>query len=572
MRAYVPEDQCHQEGSARRSLRPPAHAAGTGDTCFDQDQAGSSFIYRPAILLARGGRVVDERNRMLPGATGDRLRGRRSMAAAGTGVRHILARLMSASAAAAASGRGHLTAALGGEARMRVIVALAGVLGLSSADVATVGASATELRHSLAISNTDLGLLVTVTSLVAAVTTLPFGILADRVRRTTPLGAMVACWGAAMIWSATVESFGSLLLARLFLGVATAAAGPMTASLIGDYFPGSERGRVYGYILTGDLLGAGFGFAVTGDIAALSWRAALVVLAVPAFALAWIMIRLPEPARGGGGTLPANVSTDGGDRMRQAAPEDPAPDGTATDAQRLAYDSGLTPDPERVLDGDPRQLNLLAAARYVLRIRTNVVLIVASACGYCFMAGVEIFGSEFTKEQYHLNQAVANLGLVALGAGAVAGVLVGGAAGDALLRRRHLNGRIVVAAVAATGTVILFIPAIFTRDLITALPYLIAAAFCLSAQNPPVDAARLDIMPPALRGRAEAIRTVLRSFAQALAPLLFGAMADHAFGGGRAGLQWTFTVMLVPLAASAVLLYHARRTYPADVATAGFTP
>jgi hypothetical protein len=43
------------------------------------------------------------------------------------------------------------------------------------ADVATVGASATELRHSLAISNTDLGLLVTVTSLVAAVTTLPFG-------------------------------------------------------------------------------------------------------------------------------------------------------------------------------------------------------------------------------------------------------------------------------------------------------------------------------------------------------------------------------------------------------------
>jgi hypothetical protein len=34
-------------------------------------------------------------------------------------------------------------------------------------------------------------------------------------------------------------SFGSLLLSRLFLGVAAAAAGPMIASLIGDYFPGS---------------------------------------------------------------------------------------------------------------------------------------------------------------------------------------------------------------------------------------------------------------------------------------------------------------------------------------------
>jgi len=482
---------------------------------------------------------------------------------------------MSAGERAVASGRGHLTTALGGATRARVVLVLAGVLGLSSADVATVGASATELRHSLAISNTDLGFLVTVTSLVAAVTTLPFGVLADRVRRTWTLGAMVACWGAAMIWSATAVSFGGLLLARLFLGVATAAAGPMIASLIGDYFPGSERGRVYGYILTGDLLGAGFGFAVTGDIAALSWRAAFALLALPAFGLAWALVRLPEPARGGLGALPAeNLPADGvpadNGQPPRTEPGDPAAAGAATDAQRLAYDKGLTPDPERRLDGDPTRMSLLAAARYVLRIRTNLVLIIASACGYYFMAGVEIFGTEFTRQQYHISQAVANLGLVALGAGAVAGVLAGGAAGDALLRRRHLNGRVLIAAAAAAGTVVLFIPAIFTRDLIAALPYLIAAAFCLSAQNPPIDAARLDIMPPPLWGRAESIRTLLRSLAQSLAPLLFGAVADHVFGGGRAGLQWTFAVMLIPLAASAALLFHARRTYPADVATAQY--
>lgn len=108
------------------------------------------------------------------------------MAAAGTSARRMLARLTSAGESAVASGRDHLTEALGGAARTRVILALAGVLGLSSADVATVGASATELRHSLGISNTDIGLLVTVTSLVAAVTTLPFGVLADRVNRTRP--------------------------------------------------------------------------------------------------------------------------------------------------------------------------------------------------------------------------------------------------------------------------------------------------------------------------------------------------------------------------------------------------
>jgi MFS family permease len=101
-----------------------------------------------------------------------------------------------------------------------------------------------------------------------------------------------------------------------------------------------------------------------------------------------------------------------------------------------------------------------------------------------------------------------------------------------------------------------------------ALATVIAAAFALSAQNPPLDAARLDIMPPALWGRAESIRTVLRSIAQALAPLLFGAVADHIFGGERTSLRWTFVVMLLPLAVSAALLFKALRTYPGDVAAA----
>jgi MFS family permease len=120
--------------------------------------------------------------------------------------------------------------------------------------------------------------------------------------------------------------------------------------------------------------------------------------------------------------------------------------------------------------------------------------------------------------------------------------------------------------------VLVLVPAVLARSPATALPYLMAAGFFLSAQNPPLDAARLDIMPPLLWGRAEAVRTLLRALAQALAPLLFGAVSDHVFGGGRSGLQWTFVVMLVPLAASAVLLYHGLRTYPRDVATAAAAP
>jgi hypothetical protein len=116
--------------------------------------------------------------------------------------------------------------------------------------------------------------------------------------------------------------------------------------------------------------------------------------------------------------------------------------------------------------------------------------------------------------------------------------------------------------------VVLFIPAIITRSPLTALPYIAFAALFLSAQNPPIDAARLDIVHPLLWGRAEGIRTFLRTMAQAFAPLLFGAVSDYIFGGGRAGLQWTFVLMLLPLAASAYFLFTALRSYPRDVASA----
>jgi MFS family permease len=458
------------------------------------------------------------------------------------------------------AGSRRITHALGGHERARVILLLASILALSSADAATVGASATQLRADLHINNTDVGLLVTVTSLVAAVASVPFGILADRVNRTRMLGAAIVLWGVAMIWSATVPTFDQLLVTRLFLGGVTAAAGPFVASLVGDWFAPSERGRIYGYIISGELIGAAFGFAVTGGVAALSWRAAFVILALPTFFLAWLVFQLREPARGG--TQPLLSAT----VPAAPPPEDEEPH--ASDAQRIARERGVEPDPELILTKDPRRMHLMDAVRYVLGIKTNVALILASACGYYFLAGVQTFGVEFVTKQYGIAQALSSLVLLAIGAAGVVGVLLGGTLGDFLLHRGYLNGRILVSAIAATISVVLFIPALLTHSALTALPYIALAALCLAAQNPPLDAARLDIVVPLLWGRAEGIRTFLRTFAQALAPLLFGAVSDYVFGGGRSGLQWTFIVMLLPLAASAYFLYRALRTYPRDVATA----
>ncbi len=474
----------------------------------------------------------------------------------------------------------------GGPARTQVIVILACLLALNSADTATVGASATQLRAGLHISNTDIGLLVAVTSIVGALGSLPFGVLVDRVNRVRILVGTVTLWGVAMLASAAVTSFGELLWIRVALGAVTASSGPAVASLIGDYFPSAERGKIYGYVLAGELLGAGVGFVVTGDVAALSWRAAFVILALPTVPLAWALVRLAEPARGGASQLLPGARRilsrrEAHERAHSATPQpvypegaypgaEPAPGsgpGGETDAQREAARRGIRPDPRLVLTGNVSRMRVVATVRYVLAVRTNVVLIVSGACGYFFLAGVETFGLEFVKGQYGVSQVLANLLMLVVGGGAVAGVLVGGRLGDTLVRRHHLSGRLVVAAIAALATVVLFIPAVLSHSTVTALPYIVLAGFMLTAQNPPIDAARLDIMPAPLWGRAEGVRSLLRTGAQALAPLAFGALSD-ALGGGHRGLQETFIVMLVPLAASGLILLRAMRTYPQDVATA----
>src|SRR5919109_1303140 len=201
--------------------------------------------------------------------------------------------------------------------------------------------------------------------------------------------------------------------------------------------------------------GAAFGFAVTGDIATLSWRAAFVVLALPAFALAWLVFRLPEPARG---TRQPLIAVKAQPRPPGAEPGDDRDQ--ATDAQRFAREHGVEPDPDLILLGDPRRMGLIAVTRYVLRIRTNVMVILASAGGYFFLSGVQTFGVEFVTEQYGIDQALGTLVLLVVGAGGVVGVLAGGTLGDLLLHRGRLRGRIIVSAVTATAAVILFVPAI----------------------------------------------------------------------------------------------------------------
>jgi MFS family permease len=478
-----------------------------------------------------------------------------------------------------------------------VIVLFACVLALNTADLSSLGAIAGQLKLALHIDNTELGVLAAAPSLLAAVFTLPLGVLADRTRRVRLLSASIALWSGAMIVCGAASSFEMLLLVRLFLGAVTAASGPVIASLIGDLFAPAERGRVYGYIVTGELLGSLIGLLLAGNLAAVSWRLALWILALPSLALALLIWRtLPEPARGGASELPRGADrvltaeqAHGTDRRRArlrdgVATGTPQTAGPAVHARESLEQALVDVDVQAraalVLRRDPTTMSIRQAVSYVLRITTNDLLIVASALGYFFQAGVNTFGVVFIAAQFRLAQSAATSLLALVAIGALAGTLLGGRVSDALLARGVVSSRMLVGGAGFVLATILFVPGLFSSSLALSIPVYFLAAGALAAPNAALDAARLDVVPGRLRGRAEAIRTALRTIAVAISPLAFGLVSDQLATGQRvytkgvaysvsaSGLKYTFALMLIPMMIGGSILLYGRHSYARDVATA----
>ena len=468
---------------------------------------------------------------------------------------------------------------VGGPARLRVILLLAAVLALDSADKATVSAVAGSLKQVFNIGNLEIGLLIAATSFIGAVFTLPIGILVDRTRRIRILIIAVILWTVAMVVSGTATSFTYLLVTRIVLGGVTAAAAPTLASLTGDFFPARERSRIYGMILAGELVGVGLGYFFAGEISSwLNWRWPFFLMAVPSAALVWALWRfLPEPARGGQSWIyegDEDIRSD--EEVRREHRQEPTrADGNEGEegagqsglARQAARYAGARPRQDLVLDADPTGRSLWWAIGYVLRIPTYVLLIIASALGYYFFAGVRAFGMIYLTEHYGVSRSTMSALVVVIGLGTLAGVIFGGRFSQWLLGRRWLTIRIDLPGVALFVAVLLIAPAVWTTNVYLGIGLFTLGAAALAAANPAIDAARLDIIHPRLWGRAESGRMALRAGLEGGAPLLFGLMSDW-LGGGESGLQWTFLLMLIPVLVASSLAVPARRTYLRDVATA----
>src|SRR5438128_4744542 len=162
-----------------------------------------------------------------------------------------------------------------------------------------IGGVGEGIRREWRLSDTALGLLGTVFTLLYAVFGLPLGRMSDTGARRRILAGGVFVWSLLTAASGLARNFGQLIVARLGVGVGEATCSPASTSLIGDLFPTTQRARAMAVWMLGLPLGLGLANGAGGWILQnWGWRNAFYVAAVPGLVCAALAVGMREPARG----------------------------------------------------------------------------------------------------------------------------------------------------------------------------------------------------------------------------------------------------------------------------------
>jgi len=425
-----------------------------------------------------------------------------------------------------------------------------------------IGGVGEGIRREWALSDTALGLLGTVFTLLYAVVGLPLGRLSDRLQRRKILAAGVFVWSLLTAMSGLARSFAQLIVARLGVGVGEATCSPASTSLIGDFFPATMRARAVAIWMLGLPLGLGLANGAGGWILqSWGWRKAFYVAAVPGLLCAAAALMMREPKRG---TLEQHAV---GDRCRP---------------------------------GNPYLL--------VLSIPTMLWIIASGALHNFNMYALGSFVSPFLVRFHHMT--FLNAGWVAAcvyGFSGIVGLTGGGFLADRLYAKR-VDGRLIV----GTASIVICAPFMFlglmrpAGDVVGFALLMGIGSGVMFAYYSTVYATIHDVVEPSLRGTAMALYFFAMyvlgaslgpvgtglvsdyftfqkaSAAGAVAPLPFGAlmMAElrslvgeskgfnlRALEPFRAeGLHAAMYIVPILAAVLAVVLFAASRTVTRDVA------
>ncbi|HEY2914758.1 MAG TPA: MFS transporter [Candidatus Angelobacter sp.] len=400
-------------------------------------------------------------------------------------------------------------------------------------DRQVAGAVIEPVRKEFHLSDTQIGLLNTISLVLYGLVGLPLGLLADRVSRKKLLAAGIVVWTAFTACARWVNSYFFLMITRLGVGVGEATAAPTATSWIGDLFPAERRSKPLALFMLGVPVGGALSFFFTGPIALkFGWRAAMIVAAAPAILLVPLLLMLHEPARG------------------------------AAETHAPPIDAG--------------------SIWAVLRIPTFWWITLSGALVNFILYSVALFFPALFARIHHMNVARAGvtMGIVY----AVGGILGGSCAGiwGDRIAHRNRSGRMKIAAVAA----LLAVPLSYfgirqgAGSIALALPLLTIAYGLLNMYYGLVYAAIQDIVAPALRGTSMSIYFLVMYLGGASwGTLIIGRMSDrfalhaaHLAGMDKVteqfkaiGLQQALLLIPVLAVLLALVLWLGSRTIEKDM-------
>ncbi len=389
------------------------------------------------------------------------------------------------------------------------------------------------IRRDLGISDTQMSLLM---GFSFAVFYTFFGVivgrLADAGSRRMLIAVGFVLWSLMTAACGLANSFSTLLLFRVGVGVGEATLGPAAYSLISDYFPPQKRATAMSVYSMGIYIGSGIAFLLGGLIVQFAsqqdiwhvpvlggvhpWQFIFFVVGLPGIGLAALMLTVREPVR----------------RGLKAA------DGGAV-SMRETYDY------------------LAANKTTIFTHNFGIALLTVATYGTAsWMPTFFVRNHGWTAG--HIGIA---LGIVVLVFGTL-GVALGGKIADYLAERGMQDANMRVAFYAVVSAIPFVIAYPLFSDANFALALYVPVAFLTSVPIGVAVAALQQIMPNRMRGQATALYFfIINLLGLGLGPTLIALMTDYVFKNDNAVYLSLSIICGATLVLSAILLFAGLKPY-----------
>lgn len=422
------------------------------------------------------------------------------------------------------------------------VVALASTIMLEQGERQSLAQAFDGIKGEFGVSDTALGALAAGMVLVGVVGGLPIGALADRWRRVRLITLAMVGWTACMALGGIAPTFAVLFLTRLGVGIVE-ANGSASISLMADYYPVATRARMMSRYQLGAAVGGLIGIGLSGYLVDnYGWRAAMWMWVPFGLLVILLVSRLPEPLRG---------AQDRAFHEEEALHVD------------VDNDPGVLPDLDlpapRTSTLDYDNASWMEVMRELMHIRSMWFGLMSLTISNFLVGALGAWGIEFFKRSFDLSATKAGALTPIIGFGSLVGIIGGGELADRLLRRGVTNARVYVTAVSSVLCAVFFLPAYLTHNLALAAPLLFLGSTCMTLPVAPSEALVTDVVPGALRGRAAAIRSVVRALS-ATAPFFVGVLSDAT------SLNTALALVTPMYAIGGLVMLLAAKTYPADLA------